>query len=790
MPFKSEKQRRYLWATRPDIAKEWAHKYPESNKGLPMYANKDESSDSKEKAAQFDLLALIQPYVYKCNTITSTPVHIYGVNNAKSAADKLTYVDIPHSDKPTYAGQEREEGEVNTENNETPNIEHKKPENAINSLLQKLSVVLSQPMAQVLEDRKAIEEGRDPAYQPKNPGIRRYAAPVAAVPPPMGSPQAQAQQPAQPQPAQPAQQQGTGMNSPSANPIQSFGPLSASGNINGNAAFGQKNSPDSLKTAFSGNPVLAELMGINSAIMVPDPDDFDDEEYRMNIKTAVAIATNKWAANHTKTALDVERGGIGSRALASTLGHVGAFPLMTMLSHKSHVNPTQWQGASGSILDSKIAPDDMRAQKQIQLAKDMEAANPEELKDTQVYLGGPNLFKEYGRLFKNPRTSLLGKTMGIVGLPISSLLLNATRGSAFNPDTNSVYLMGDKPGVLSHELGHAIDFNSRPLSKTWLGRQGRGLMHDLYARSRGLPFVGGFAALGQEERANTLSRKNLETTYGNNPEALNKIMDDRQRILPGGIGSYVGGAVAGLAGPFGGVIQTPLAIGGALGGKLYGVAASRKRKGTYADNKLQDEDDDAPATIKMPERKEKKKDDERENAKTEKSKAAADWRAYKAALYRGLRDTPTDTGPDQIQDALFRFNQLRALARPSDNMLKGHGLSRSGFQHEMRRIVRNSQDKDRFELSKIAPNPGLRAGLTGAAGLLGTGLAAYAGGGTEALGVGLPATALAAGGAYLHGQHQRNNLKNTAKLLKNYGLLNPQTLRQAYPLIGDDYRLG
>ncbi|NDG05411.1 MAG: hypothetical protein EB121_08730, partial [Alphaproteobacteria bacterium] len=181
---------------------------------------------------------------------------------------------------------------------------------------------------------------------------------------------------------------------------------------------------------------------------------------------------------------------------------------------------------------------------------------------------------------------------------------------------------------------------------------------------------------------------------------------------------------------------------------------------------------------------------EKKEDKTENRKAAAYTFGSKMALYRGLRDIPTDTGPEQIQDALFRFNQLRALARPSDNMLKNHGLSRKGFQHEMRRIVRNSQDKDRFELSKIAPNPGLRAGLTGAAGLLGTGLAAYAGGGAEALGVGLPATALAAGGAYLHGQHQRNNLKNTAKLLKNYGLLNPQTLRQAYPLIGDDYRLG
>lgn len=27
MPFKSEAQRRYLWANRPDIAKRWAEKY-------------------------------------------------------------------------------------------------------------------------------------------------------------------------------------------------------------------------------------------------------------------------------------------------------------------------------------------------------------------------------------------------------------------------------------------------------------------------------------------------------------------------------------------------------------------------------------------------------------------------------------------------------------------------------------------------------------------------------------------------------------------------------------------
>lgn len=288
MPFKSEKQRRYLWATQPDIAKRWAHKYPESNKGLPMYANKDESSDSKEKKARLDVLGLISPYVNGSIFINTSILAEKTGKNAKKAADKLTYVDIPHSDKPTYAGQEREEGEIKTEDTPSEKPQGRNPENAINSLLQKLSVVLSQPMAQMLEDRTALEEGREPAYQPRNPGIRQYSAPVAAVPPPMGMQTPTTQQPAQPQPAP---QQGAGMNSPSAKPIQSFGPLSASGNINGNAAFGQKNSPDSLKTAVAGNSILAQLTSMNFDALPPAADDdLDiDGEY---MKKAIY----KWAA--------------------------------------------------------------------------------------------------------------------------------------------------------------------------------------------------------------------------------------------------------------------------------------------------------------------------------------------------------------------------------------------------------------------------------------------------------------------------------------------------------------
>jgi len=41
MPFKSESQRRFLWAKHPDIAERWSKEHPESNKGLPKHARKE-----------------------------------------------------------------------------------------------------------------------------------------------------------------------------------------------------------------------------------------------------------------------------------------------------------------------------------------------------------------------------------------------------------------------------------------------------------------------------------------------------------------------------------------------------------------------------------------------------------------------------------------------------------------------------------------------------------------------------------------------------------------------------
>jgi hypothetical protein len=39
MPFTSEKQRRFMFAEHPRIAKRWAHEAPDKDQGLPTYAH-------------------------------------------------------------------------------------------------------------------------------------------------------------------------------------------------------------------------------------------------------------------------------------------------------------------------------------------------------------------------------------------------------------------------------------------------------------------------------------------------------------------------------------------------------------------------------------------------------------------------------------------------------------------------------------------------------------------------------------------------------------------------------
>jgi hypothetical protein len=251
MPFKSEKQRRFLWAAHPDIAKRWAHEYPDSNKGLPMYAKQEKQPTAKEKEAALAVLQHVITTVV--NTIPIVSNSILGPET-KAANSGMVYVNVPHGDKPTYAGQERAETGENKDETTDCDENGKNTGNAkLESIFGKLAAVLAKPLREMMEAQQAATEGRDPRFVPQNLQLKRLSFPSPMIPPPMGmAPQPQKQAPAQqaqqPGNAQQSSPVGGGAN-PQHNPINAFGPLGAKGQLNGNAAFGVKNSPDSLKTA-------------------------------------------------------------------------------------------------------------------------------------------------------------------------------------------------------------------------------------------------------------------------------------------------------------------------------------------------------------------------------------------------------------------------------------------------------------------------------------------------------------------------------------------------------------
>jgi hypothetical protein len=248
MPFRSEKQRRFLWAEHPDIAKRWAHEYPQKKK-LPMYASKDkdETDEAKMNHAS-DVKSACDRYMAQIKLTTAqnsavNPVltRLYG-KLSKQAGSTTVKVTMPQGTKPMAAGEEPVEPAKTQQDPDAGCVTPKKPENM---MLSKLSVVLSQSLMQALENEKAEAEARNAQLMPANAGIKRYAMPANGTPLPMGMAQsaAPAAPGAQPAPAADPAQSGQlppvgGGSNPSANPINSYGAISSSGEINGNAAFG------------------------------------------------------------------------------------------------------------------------------------------------------------------------------------------------------------------------------------------------------------------------------------------------------------------------------------------------------------------------------------------------------------------------------------------------------------------------------------------------------------------------------------------------------------------------
>jgi len=322
MPFKSEKQRRFMWLKHPDIAKRWADKYP-TKKDLPMYV--DSKDGEKQSTAAQILNAVLPNYLRKC--ANSVPTRTYDANT-KESDSKQEYVKLPVQHGPTFAGQsEAQAVERPVEdglNDKRPSSAEKQDELTADALFKKLSVVLSPVLMQEIENEQAQQQAREAQRMPQNAGIKQMPPAVNSIMPPMGMAQP-APNPGQTQPAQPAQPQQPangqlasvgGGNSPNANPINAFGGLSTTGDINGNAALGTQNSAGGEKLG-AGNDTLAWLMSMGTS-MTLDPDDLDLDE------RAKQAGSPAWQRSAGKN----DEGGLNAKGRASynkaTGGHLKA----------------------------------------------------------------------------------------------------------------------------------------------------------------------------------------------------------------------------------------------------------------------------------------------------------------------------------------------------------------------------------------------------------------------------------------------------------------------------------
>jgi len=156
--------------------------------------------------------------------------------------------------------------------------------------------------------------------------------------------------------------------------------------------------------------------------------------------------------------------------------------------------------------------------------------------------------------------------------------------------------------------------------------------------------------------------------------------------------------------------------------------------------------------------------------------------AAKQARHMALDQVPMGTGPQNMFNALSMLNQARTLVNPAET-LKKHRLSQDDFESMATELA--NTEGDYYDFDALRKSPKGNAALLG---LLGAGAGGVLGrlsgkGIGDTLGL---ATVGGLGGAgYGYGSASGHNrrLLGTSKVLRDYGLLRPDYLRAALPLL-------
>ncbi len=217
-------------------------------------------------------------------------------------------------------------------------------------------------------------------------------------------------------------------------------------------------------------------------------------------------------------------------------------------------------GIEEMILPEHLAGKPTSKKKEKELATLMHKANPDELGGVQVRVNSYSPRDAFKRMWHNPRTSFLGKTLGLLTHGPDALMAgpeDTVISPAYDPLSDVVYAPWRSDAASMHELGHAIDFNKGKVPQSWLGRQAKGLVRDLYTT------VPGFT-LHQEHAA---WRKGIDSYLRGSAlkdvdwSKVKEHMTDVQHTKYPALGTYWGGSIGGALG-VAGTIASLIALSG------------------------------------------------------------------------------------------------------------------------------------------------------------------------------------------------------------------------------------
>lgn len=228
------------------------------------------------------------------------------------------------------------------------------------------------------------------------------------------------------------------------------------------------------------------------------------------------------------------------RPVSATLGRLGAPLTALMLGTTAPLRP----GATREFVenDPSVAA----------YERDRGAADAEGDIELQINPNRARPIDNLGRVWRRRGVTVPTKAVGTFASLLADLQGTLGRATHYNPAAHSLTQYDADPAILAHELGHARDFSQR----TYKGP---------YALARHVPGV----SLYQEGRASNMAADN----------AAPKDWTRLQRVLGGGLGTYVGGTAGNIlsavsrAPPGVRKLITALgAIAGGLGGQAIGAA--------------------------------------------------------------------------------------------------------------------------------------------------------------------------------------------------------------------------